>query len=151
MSRKKEEENVENLENVEKLENLENVEETNTKASKKDKNDSTTVSKIDQIVNSVKDKGKIDYSELAAQLGNFSPEEMEKLFDKLEKLNIQVANETVDIDDEEPNIEDLEEVEDLDIEDVNIDTLEGISVDDPVRMYLREIGKIPLLSFEIGG
>ena len=148
MSRKKEVENVENLENVEKLESLENVEETNTKASKKDKNDSTTVSKIDQIVNSVKDKGKIDYSELAAQLGNFSPEEMEKLFDKLEKLNIQVANETVDIDDEEPNIEDLEEVEDLDIEDVNIDTLEGISVDDPVRMYLREIGKIPLLSFE---
>ena len=148
MSRKKEVENVENLENVEKIVSLENVEETNTKASKKDKNDSTTVSKIDQIVNSVKDKGKIDYSELAAQLGNFSPEEMEKLFDKLEKLNIQVANETVDIDDEEPNIEDLEEVEDLDIEDVNIDTLEGISVDDPVRMYLREIGKIPLLSFE---
>ena len=151
MSRKKEVENVENLENVEKLESLEsleNVEETNTKASKKYKNESTTVSKIDQIVNSVKDKGKIDYSELAAQLGNFSPEEMEKLFDKLEKLNIQVANETVDIDDEEPNIEDLEEVEDLDIEDVNIDTLEGISVDDPVRMYLREIGKIPLLSFE---
>ena len=42
--------------------------------------------KIDQIVNSVKDKGKIDYSELAAQLGDFSPEEMEKLFDKLEKI-----------------------------------------------------------------
>lgn len=142
MSRKKEVENVENIDNIE------NIEDMNSKLSKKDKNDNATVSKIDQIVNNVKDKGKIDYSELAAQLGDFSPDEMEKLFDKLEKLNIQVANETVDLDDEEPNIEDLEEVEDLDIADVNIDTLEGISVDDPVRMYLREIGKIPLLSFE---
>ena len=142
MSRKKEVENVENIDNIE------NIEDINSKLSKKDKNDNATVSKIDQIINNVKDKGKIDYSELAAQLGDFSPDEMEKLFDKLEKLNIQVANETVDLDDEEPNIEDLEEVEDLDISDVNIDTLEGISVDDPVRMYLREIGKIPLLSFE---
>ena len=77
MSRKKEVENVENIDNIE------NIEDMNSKLSKKDKNDNATVSKIDQIVNNVKDKGKIDYSELAAQLGDFSPDEMEKLFDKL--------------------------------------------------------------------
>jgi len=78
MSRKKE------VENVESIDNIENIEDMNSKLSKKDKNDNATVSKIDQIVNNVKDKGKIDYSELAAQLGDFSPDEMEKLFDKLD-------------------------------------------------------------------
>ncbi len=50
------------------------------------------------------------------------------------------------MEDVEPDAEDLEEVEDISIEDINVDTLEGVSIDDPVRMYLREIGKIPLFN-----
>ena len=50
--------------------------------------------------------------------------------------------------DEEPDVEELEKVEDIKVEDINTMNFDGINIDDPVRMYLREIGKIPLLSFD---
>ena len=101
--------------------------------------------KVDEILKKAKEKGKITYGELASELGEADAEAIDKIFDKMEALGVDVSK---DVDIEEPDLEDLEEVEDIKIEDIETMNFDGISVDDPVRMYLREIGKIPLLTFD---
>ncbi len=102
--------------------------------------------KIEKIISQAKKKGKVTYEELATQLSDANPEQMEKVFDAFENMGVDILND--DLEDVEPNPEELEEVEDIAIEDLDVENMEGISIDDPVRMYLREIGKIPLLSYE---
>lgn len=70
---------------------------------------------------------------------------MDEVFDEFEKGGIDLLPDDFD---EEPNVEDLKEVEELKLDEITDTSFEGISVDDPVRMYLREIGKIPLLTFD---
>ena len=102
--------------------------------------------KVKKILDQAKKKGKVTYDELASQLGNANPDQVEKVFDAFEQMGINVIGD--DGDDIEPDAEDLEEVEDILVEDLDVDNMEGISLDDPVRMYLREIGKIPLLNYD---
>ena len=101
--------------------------------------------RIQIILQKAKEKGKITYGELATELGDANVDQIDKVFDAFEKIGVDVLR---DDDIGEPDIEDLEQVEDIKIEDINEINLDGVSVDDPVRMYLREIGKIPLLSYE---
>ena len=101
---------------------------------------------IQKIITDLKSKGKITYGELAAKLGEANAEQIDEVFNALENSGIDVLKD--DIEDIEPDAEDLEEVENIDIEDIDVDNLEGVSIDDPVRMYLREIGKIPLLTYD---
>ncbi|MBO4816145.1 MAG: RNA polymerase sigma factor RpoD [Clostridia bacterium] len=101
--------------------------------------------KVQDILKKAKEKGKITYEELATELEDINPEQIDKVFDAFEQNGVDVLK---DDDIEEPDLEDLEEVEDIKLEDINTMNFDGINIDDPVRMYLREIGKIPLLSFE---
>ncbi len=101
--------------------------------------------KILSILNKAKEKGNITYGELAAQLGEVNPEQLDKVFDTFEELGVSISK---DDDLLEPDEDDLKDVEEVKLEDVDLANFDGVNVDDPVRMYLREIGKVHLLSFE---
>ena len=149
MSNKKEE----NLEEVKKVKEVSETKITETKVKTKktsenevEKNsEKTDTEKINNIINEAKQNGKITYSDLATKLNDVNPEKMDEVFDEFEKGGIDLLPDDFD---EEPNVEDLKEVEELKLDEITDTSFEGISVDDPVRMYLREIGKIPLLTFD---
>ncbi len=63
----------------------------------------------------------------------------------MEEMGVDVLK---DDDIEEPDLEDLEEVENLKLDDLDSMNFDSANTDDPVRMYLREIGKIQLLSYD---
>ena len=115
------------------------------KGSENNKEELSETEKVQKIVKKAKENGKITYGELAKELENTNPEQIDKVFDAFEEMGVNLLNDDFE---EEPDIEDLKEVEDLKLDQITDTSYEGISVDDPVRMYLREIGKIPLLSYE---
>ncbi len=135
-------------ENKEKTTSKKQEENTKTESSTPDLKiqDSKEKEKVMKILKTAKEKGKITYGELAAELGEANPEEIDKVFDAFEELGVNVLKDEDDL--LEPDIEDLEEVENIKIDDLDVVNMDGVSVDDPVRMYLKEIGRIPLLSFE---
>ncbi len=78
-----------------------------------------------------------------------TPEQMEKVFDYLEANNIDVLRISSDADDDAGiEIDDMISDEEVDMENIDLSVPEGVSIEDPVRMYLKEIGKVPLLSAE---
>ena len=105
-------------------------------------NDSSKA-KVEEILKEAKKNGSITYGELASKLEGVNPEQLDEIFTLFQENGLLKE----DFDDE-PDLEDLEEVEEIKLDEVDVTDFSGINVDDPVRMYLREIGKIPLLSYE---
>lgn len=101
--------------------------------------------KVNSILKKAKEKGQITYGDLASELDDVNPEQIDQVFDAFEALGVDLLTDDLE---EEPDIDDLKEVEELKLDEITDTSYEGINVDDPVRMYLREIGRIQLLNFE---
>ena len=110
---------------------------------------------LTDIIEKAKKKGSVSYQEIADALENIDldKEQVDDLYDSLISMGIEIISE-VEPEDFGLGIEDNEEMEEIEIAvdeeeiDMDISLPKGINVDDPVRMYLKEIGKVPLLTAE---
>lgn len=101
---------------------------------------------VKDLIEKGKKNGMLSYKEILDTLEDIEDldaEQIDKIYESLEEMGIEIINDTdnEDIPEEVP----LEEIPE---EEIDLSVPEGIAIDDPVRMYLKEIGKVPLLSAE---
>jgi RNA polymerase primary sigma factor len=108
--------------------------------------------KLAELIEKGKKQGKLSFKDLMDVLEgmNLEPEQLDKFYDTLEDLGVDTAGDFPPVIDEDilPALDELEEIEEVAEEEI-ADTealAESLSTDDPVRMYLKEIGKVNLLT-----
>jgi RNA polymerase primary sigma factor len=104
------------------------------------------LNKIKTLIDRGKAKGVLTYKEIMDMLEDveLEPEQIEKIYENFESLGIDVIDDSIKAQQPEGEISSIEPVPDIN----DLSVPEGIAIDDPVRMYLKEIGKVALLTAE---
>ena len=108
--------------------------------------------KLDILLKQAKKRGVVQDDDIIDALKDtqslLTPDYMAKALEFFEKNKVDVLNfsdDEPDLDDDDMKFE-LSEEEEIDLEHIDMSVPEGVSLEDPVRMYLKEIGKVPLLN-----
>ena len=117
-------------------------------ARSKDVENELTLDQVkDQLLEAGKKRGILTYEEISEKLSSFEidSDAMDEYFDFLGEQGVEVLAEEDDAD-ADPNIKQLAKEEEFDLNDLSVPP--GVKINDPVRMYLKEIGRVDLLSGE---